>query len=320
MSYFSFWVFASGGLTMHNLGINSIYLIMSLLPVYINSRILMPKILNRGKFILYFFSLISLILIFTVLLYLGLFSYFTLFGLDKSSFFETPNIIGSTLGAISMITLGLMIVEIIRNSLRTQKLNQQLEKEKLETELKFLRSQLNPHFLFNALNNIYFLIQKDQTKAAEALAKFSEMLRYQLYDCNAENIPLSQELEYLDNYINIASLSHKEVNLNINITKEVNGQLVTPLLLIPFVENAFKYVSAQERKEKFINISLDLTNNVMIYKVANSLAAEVITEKKRGGIGLDNIRRRLNLIYPNEHELKHHQSDDSYQAELKLEL
>jgi len=291
-----------------------------MVPVYINSRVLMRKLMNKEKYFSYFISLMILILVFSSLLYLGLLAYFNIFGLTKGSFFELPYIIGSTLGAVSTTTLGLFIVEVIRNNRRTQKLNQQLEKEKLETELKFLRSQLNPHFLFNALNNIYFLIQKDQNKAAEALAQFSEMLRYQLYECNAEKIPLAQEVEYLENYIKIAALSHTEVELKVNITDQVNGELVTPLLLIPFVENAFKYVSSKEDDGKFINISLDLKGKKLNYKVTNSLAAEVITEKKRGGIGLDNIQKRLTLLYPDEHTLSHHQMEDSYQAELKLEL
>jgi len=289
-------------------------------PVYFNSRILMRKLLNKGKNFSYAISLILLIITSAFLLYLSLLGYFNFFDLTKGQTFKFPNIAASTLGAVCTTTLLLMIVEIIRNSRRTQKLNQKLEKEKLETEIKFLRSQLNPHFLFNALNNIYFLIQKDQSKAADALAQFSEMLRYQLYDCNVEKIPLAQEVEYLKNYIKIASLSHKEVELKVNITEEINGQVITPLLLIPFVENAFKYVSAESKQQKSIEISLDVDKENLVYRVYNSYAHEDITEKQRGGIGLDNIQRRLNLLYPSEHRLLHQPAEGSYLAELNLKL
>jgi len=318
--YTSIWFFISGKPDWYNFGINLIYMSMSIFAVYFNSRILMRHLLNQGKNVTYSICLILLILSSAFVLYLALLGFFNYFEISKGGFFETPNIIGSTLGSVASSTLVLMVVEIVRNSRRTQKLNQQLEKDKLETEVKFLRSQLNPHFLFNALNNIYFLIKKDQDKAADALAQFSEMLRYQLYDCNVEKIPLAQEIDYLHNYIKLASLSHQEVEINVNISDKINGQVITPLLLIPFVENAFKYVSAENQQIKSIDIKLDIENENLSYTVNNSFAENEITEKKRGGIGLDNIQKRLKLLYPNKHNISLNELKDSYLAKLNLEL
>ena len=180
-----------------------------------------------------------------------------------------------------------------------------LKSEKLEAELKFLKSQINPHFLFNSLNNIYTLTVLNPSMAGKNLLKLSEMLRYLLYECDAEKVALGRELTYLQNYIDLFSLKDEEC-LNITFdAKDVNKEImIAPLLLIPFVENAFKHSQIEDLEKGWISISILGDTKQVYFEIKNSLPEIVFSKDEVGGIGLQNVQRQLELLYPNKHQLK----------------
>lgn len=194
----------------------------------------------------------------------------------------------------------------------------QLEKitnDQLQTELKFLKAQYHPHFLFNALNTVYFQMDNDVQAAKKSIEKFSGLLRYQLYD-QQQTVPLNQEIQYLTNFIELQQVRTSEkLQLVVNFDPALNGQLVYPLLLLPLAENAFKYVGGNYK----INIEARLDNDTLVFTVINSVPLN-IPVKANNGIGLENLRRRLELLYPGKSSLQSRKQTDEFWAELQIKL
>jgi two-component system, LytTR family, sensor kinase len=200
-----------------------------------------------------------------------------------------------------------------------QKRMAETAKEKAEAELNFLKSQINPHFVFNSLNSIYFLIDKDNPEARGALHKFSEMLRYQLYEATGEKIPIEKEVHYLKDYMDLQQLRKDEkYKVTFDCAPDVKEFFIEPLLLIPFVENAFKHISHFSTKDNFVQVLMSFVNNTFVFSVVNSKEQQSTTEKS-GGIGLNNVRRRLELLYPGRYELNIADTGSAYTVQLKLQ-
>jgi LytS/YehU family sensor histidine kinase len=193
-------------------------------------------------------------------------------------------------------------------------------KEKAEAELNFLKSQINPHFLFNSLNSVYFLIDKNNTEARESLHKFSDMLRYQLYELNGPRIPVEREVTYLQEYVDLQKL-RKDENYSVQFSSspDVKGFSIEPLLLVPFVENAFKHISHFNERNNFVKLNLSRSNGHFHFNIENSKEPGKTTEQ-HGGIGLVNVKRRLELLYPGKHSLHIEDKNDLYKVELQLKL
>lgn len=196
----------------------------------------------------------------------------------------------------------------------------QLEKitnDKLQTELKFLKAQYHPHFLFNALNTIYFQMDENVAEAKKSVEKFSELLRYQLYD-QQQTVPVSQEVRYLRNFIELQEIrSSEKLQLDVHFDGRLNGQQVYPLLMLPLVENAFKYVGGAY----WIRIEAMVDQNELHFSVANAVPEKVpIPTERTGGIGLENLRRRLQLLYPEKHRLHIEKKDNEFLASIVLKL
>lgn len=202
-----------------------------------------------------------------------------------------------------------------------QELIRKIEVEKLNTELDYLKSQINPHFLFNSLNTIFFQIEKSNIPARDTLTKFSDMLRFQLYECNGKEIPLEKEINYLKNYVDLQRLRKDE---NYNIQFVVKGDprefKIAPLLLIPFVENAFKHVSHFPDKTNNIIIHLEREGNFLCMTVENT--KDRIQKENSGsrGIGLKNVQRRLELQYPERHSLAINETEQHFEVDLKIQM
>ena len=196
---------------------------------------------------------------------------------------------------------------------------EQLKKEKLQTELDRLKFQLNPHFLFNALNTINYKIDRTNQPARETLQKFSKMLRYQLYECEKNSIEIEQELWFLQSYI---ELQKERMNDNYRVDysgfNSVGGLQIAPFLLLPIVENCFKHVSQYTDKENEIQISCRQQKNIFFFNTTNSVAKT--NGHEAGGIGLQNIRKRLELLYPNAHELVIKENNGHFAVNLQLRL
>ncbi len=220
------------------------------------------------------------------------------------------------------IPLFLLYYAIIRNDMIAARYHEQtlqLEKVKvgqLDMELKFLKSQYHPHFLFNALNTIYFQTEAGNTQARTSIELLSELLRYQLYDIQ-KTVTLKQEMNYTQAYIRFQQMRMSErLQLTQFYDEGMDNQEIHPLLFQPLIENAFKYVSG----EYWINFRFELNGNEVIFRVENSLNWKGKPTKGKQGIGIENLKRRLNLLYPARYQLTITPADDVFTAELKIKL
>ena len=199
-----------------------------------------------------------------------------------------------------------------------EKIKGNLENEKLVSELAFLKSQINPHFLFNSLNNIYSLAYQKSEKTPEAILKLSEIMRYMLYESNENKVPLLEEIRYLKNYIELQKLRFKDkAYINFEVDEDIQDQKITPLILISFVENAFKHGVATD-KENPITIVLNVSTNKLFFQVLNRKNTQ--NKDETGGIGLQNVKRRLDLLYKGQYRLHIQDDKDIYSCELYLNL
>lgn len=194
-------------------------------------------------------------------------------------------------------------------------------KEHLQSELDFLKAQLNPHFLFNSINNIYVLLDENKDKASEILLKFSDLMRYQLYECNVPTILLRKELNFLVNYIEFEKLRYmNKIRVNHNLSDFSSGDLsIAPLLLQPFIENAFKHSPKSKSSQSLIEIRVSLQENNFLFEVSNTRDEQELSELP-GGIGLENVKKRLKLLYSGKHQLDINISSNVYSIILKLNL
>ncbi|MBX2914002.1 MAG: histidine kinase [Cyclobacteriaceae bacterium] len=200
--------------------------------------------------------------------------------------------------------------------LQREKLRQ-IEMEKLNTELEYLRAQINPHFLFNSINTIYFQIDKQNTAARETLEKFSEMLRYQLYECTGTSIALEKEIQYLQNYITLQKLRlSNRYNVELETDAALKELFIPPLVLIPFVENAFKHVSHFTDKPNKTRFTLAKTGNSLQFTSENTI--DSFSKKETGGIGLKNVTRRLDLLYGERYELEIKSEGEMFRITLQI--
>jgi hypothetical protein len=191
--------------------------------------------------------------------------------------------------------------------------------EKTRNELNYLRHQVNPHFLLNTHNNIHFLIESDPRLAADMLLRLSGIMQYMLYECTADRVALSKELQNLVNYIDLEKIrKDPELEVEHNLHNLTQDASIAPLLLISFVENAFKHVSNHKHRGNFIRIEAELQKNTFRFNVTNSKAAARAAESS--GIGLQNVKQRLRLLYPKQHTLAINNGDDVYVAQLHLHL
>jgi two-component system LytT family sensor kinase len=212
------------------------------------------------------------------------------------------------------------LLQVTRLFAIKEKESVQLRSEKLETELKFLRSQTNPHFLFNALNNIYTLTLIKSDKAPDYLLVLSDMLRYMLYECNAPRVRLEKEIGYIRHFISLNLLKDSR-GLNVNFEcGEIPEHLeIAPMLLIPLVENAFKHSKFEDKANGWININLKVSGESLHLYVQNSLPRKAHSTDHTGGIGLANVRRQLELIYPDQFQLTIDEQDHVFSVDLIIE-
>lgn len=197
----------------------------------------------------------------------------------------------------------------------------ELQSAKLQAELDGLRSQINPHFLFNALNNIYALALDNEKQTPIAILKLSEVLRYILYESNTSRVLLSKEIKYIQDYIEIQKIRLESYStIDFFVKGEMKNIKIAPLLLIPFVENSFKHGVKNDKNEPIFKINLTTTSNSIIFKIKNKKAVKDDLKIESKGIGLENVKRRLDLIYPNEHHLAINNEEGVFEVVLKIDL
>ncbi|MDB5209785.1 MAG: histidine kinase [Sediminibacterium sp.] len=197
---------------------------------------------------------------------------------------------------------------------------QQAQLEKKQAELVFLKAQINPHFLFNTLNNIYSLSQYEPQLVSESILQLSKLLRYMLYETSSEFIAVDKEVKIINDYIDLEKLRYNEnVTIGVNYDIEDPSEMIPPLLLIPLVENSFKHGISESRGKRFVHVMLTLQNHQLYFAVKNSSDLIADRPKTTGNIGLSNLRRRLNLLYK-EFDLFTEQKDSIFTAVLQINL
>jgi hypothetical protein len=203
---------------------------------------------------------------------------------------------------------------------RQQKLEKEKKQENLLSELSYLKAQVNPHFLFNTINSVYVLIKMNPDKAADMLIKLSDLLRSQLYDFSSDKISIEEEIYYLENYIELEKLrrAHR-VEVNFEKHGHLNDFSLPPLLMIPFLENCFKHLSSNTDKPNKVNVKLIKDLHKLKVEFLNTFDAGAAPHKA-GGIGLANVKRRLALLFPNDHQLSIKRTDEYFVVNLELNL
>lgn len=288
------------------------------LMVYITNYLLIPRLLYKKRYLAFTTCFVLMIVASSLLKMniLGRVMHAPAL-MDLSGNWKT-RIYDNVIPHFFLVTAGAAI-QLMIDYFRLQQRMAETAKEKAEAELNFLKSQINPHFLFNSINSVYFLIDKQNQEARESLHKFSDMLRYQLYEVNGNRVAIEKEIHYLEDYVHLQKLRKDEqYEVSFHYSPEVKGFAIEPLLLIPFVENAFKHVSAHTGQSNYIRISLACSNGRFIFSAENSKETKSSMEA-HSGIGLKNVKRRLELLYPERHELKTEDKAGYYKVELILQ-
>lgn len=312
----SFWSFG-GFLT------SLIYTLVHAAVTYLNIYVLVPRLWHRSRRVLYTTTLIVSILLGAALLGVLLYLWFSAVSPPtvKAFFADVQLVLGSLLGSTFSGVALAMVIYLLLQRRRMEQLQERLRQEKMNAELQFLRSQLDPHFLFNALNNIYFLIKKDPDAAAEALSGFSDLLRYQIYQGREDQIPLAEEFDYLRRYADLAALRlPHEAEVEVRLPTPDSTYQISPLLLLPLVENAFKHVDKDRAKVKITGTVEDKTLHLEVVNSCESQAEQLSESRVVSGIGLENLNQRLALLYPGKSHYRAWQANNTYHAELKIEM
>jgi two-component system, LytTR family, sensor kinase len=288
--------------------------------VYFNLFYLVPNYLTKKRFLTYCGLLIMATLVITPLKVLVFYFKFSSHPQDQADLVADQNwhfLLTFFVASTSTI------FKIITDWARHLREKQELETRTMQSELRFLKSQINPHFLFNTLNNLYALTLKKSDDAPQIVIKLSEMMRYMLYECNEKQVLLSKEIHYIRNYLDLERLRQgKNVAINFEVIGRVSDQKIAPLMFIPFLENSFKHGLNNQISKGFVNIQLMVDDKNVHFFIENSKAEALPLQDHRrsGGIGLVNVHRRLNLLYPGNYELEIDDNPNTYAVNLNLKL
>jgi hypothetical protein len=287
--------------------------------VYYNFYYLIPNFLSRKRFFLYAFWLAFATLLVTPLELILL--YWNLTGRENAQLNLIENQ-GSHYLVLLLVVSFSSVLRIIKYWFVQERVQRDLERRNLQSELSFLKSQINPHFLFNTLNSLYALTLKKSDEAPEVVLRLSEMMRYMLYECNEKYVSLQSELQYIKNYLALERVRYgakAQIEFDCIIDKEDDYQ-VAPLLFITFLENSFKHGLSHRITAGFVTVYLQVENGQLEFYVDNSKADKKDESYYQGGIGLKNVRRRLELLYPDAYQLDIDEDETTYSVHLNLQL
>lgn len=218
------------------------------------------------------------------------------------------------------VTIASIAFKASNDRIKNDQLAKEKERENLKTELSFLRSQISPHFLFNVLNNLVAMVRLNNQELEPTILKLSSLLQYMLYETDDEKVLLKSEVDYLKSYIDLQKLRFGDrLNLTVNLDLNEGWHVIEPMLLIPFVENAFKHGTGMIENPT-IDISLEILDNELMFSVKNKYFQDDKTKDKVSGIGLSNVKRRLELLYGDNYDIDISKSQDWFSVNLKLKL
>ena len=286
--------------------------------VYFNIYFLVPNYFQDKRYPTYFILLIFSVIIITPIYLLTLYFKFyndpiarlNLLNLQYYYYLFNFFIIGSS-----------TVFVIIKDWILQKREKKELEKRNIQTELNFLKTQINPHFLFNTLNSLYALTLKKSDNAPEIVIKLSEMMRYMLYECNEKKVPLTNELNYLQNYIALEKLRQTQnVDIQFIVEGKVEDQMIAPLIFISFLENSFKHGLTNKLNTGFVHVYFKIDTEIIHCTIENSKPdiIPISSIDKNGGIGLENVKKRLELIYPSHHSLSIKQTNETFKVDLDI--
>jgi sensor histidine kinase YesM len=299
---------------------------LTALPSYFSSKVFVPRLLYQkliGKFV---GALLLAAFVNTLVTYFLAGSVY--YGLSGKSIFARVAYIQYLLSFFFIINCIVIAVssaiQIIIDRFNMEQQLHEVESEKVRTELAFLRAQINPHFLFNVLNTIYFQIDKENSEARSSVEKLSEMLRYQLYECTTDMIDISRELAYIENYVAVQRLRMEAgTDLKLELPGNIGSFKIAPLLILPLVENAFKHISnfKDPSKNKLYITIYDEKDSQFVVDVVNTYNSTDNIEQlmPSTGLGLKNLERRLALLYPGKHSITRKRNENTYETTLKIQ-
>ncbi len=292
---------------------------------YMNYLWLTPKILEEKKTRHYFFITISFLILFSV------FGAYTDYYIKESfniNTFDPEHPHSKSWGAffkmlfpnsVSIVISSLVVKSNLLNQAKQEKL--ELKNKVLEAETMALKAQINPHFLFNAMNNIYALSHIDSTRTGDAILQLSHLLSYVTYEGEKDLVKLEDEVQYIRHFIDLQFLKDdNNSNISVQLQEDFSPLKIAPLLLIPFVENAFKHSNVFDKENGWVKINLEVRDSLLYFQVANSVGNQEQMKDKTGGIGLENVKKRLDLLYKGKYILNIEERQDTYNAELQIEL
>lgn len=285
------------------------------------SRNLLTKAIRRKRILLFIgqFFLITAII--------ALFIPFILYGfllLENAGFF-TPSKLIINEDSFLHEYLNAFLVTLLVNfgfcGLRFYEVNLNLQRELMESKLDTLQGQITPHFMFNVLNHIHVLMESNVDLASSLLMKYSDILRYQLYNAKVESIPLSQEVDFLTNFIDVEMIRWED-NLDVNCSWKIEdkNKTIAPLLLITFIENAFKHVPRDDFEKGFVTIDFYQKNNIICLEVENSKSTVISRNEINSGLGLANTKKRLDILYSDKYDLSIKETEKTYHLKLILNI
>lgn len=283
---------------------------------YTNYSLLVPYLLLKKKKILYLLSIIILLIV----------AYLIISNVFNFDFYKNQNLLDKRPSKFIIIIFFNAVIIIIGTVIRVyeqwienDKIKTEIEIQKNKTELEALKNQLNPHFLFNSLNSIYSLTVKKSNDAPEAVIMLSELMRYMLYKANDSKVLLKDEIQYIENYIKLQRIRiAKNENVKTNIKGIITSQKISPLLFISYIENAFKY-GTDFKGNTEVEITISIVDSELHFKCSNIIGS-VAKDKESSGIGMQNTKNRLELLYPNKHWLTTVEKDNKFWVDLKLKL
>jgi two-component system, LytTR family, sensor kinase len=288
--------------------------------VYFNLLYLIPNFLASRIFLYIALVLMACVLISPIKVFVF---YLKFSGLPEYRMQLVNNQSLVFLGSFVVMTLS-TVLNIITKWWRYQQEKQELLTQSMQSELRFLKSQINPHFLFNTLNNLYSLTLTKNDKAPEIVLKLAEIIRYMLYECNERRVMLSREIQYMQNYLDLEKLRQpKNVEISMEVEGNISDQQIAPLMFIPFLENCFKHgLNNHIAGEAFVRARFRVQDDDLEFYIENTKPPHSPRQEhpRSGGIGLNNIKKRLDLLYPKDYDLTIEEFPQKYTVTLVLKL
>ena len=321
--YLSFWVFLYEPVVGFFQAFQNAIVIIVLhgTASYFNNYYLVPYFLRKREYLLYLISIFLTIsfICFSHIVYLLWAD--TIDDTEKYSLWSLDFFVNDAIFTSYTIIITMTLL-FFKRWFEKERLADKLEKLNIETELKFLKSQINPHFLFNSLNSVYALTLTKSDKAPEVVLKLSEILRYILYDGGEKVVGLEKELEYLKNYLELEKIRYgNRLQIEMNISGDPSGKEIAPMLFLPFVENSFKHGVNSNIGNTFIKIHVIIDESQIVFNIENNKPSNNLNDGigYQGGIGIENVKKRLALLYPAKHSLDISEGD-TFLVNLRIEL